>query len=85
MDHISTGAASARHPDISRRSRRHVALRHAQATRGETRHKSPRDEIPAQVGGYLSVSSHALGTHGVKAPPLGPSQAPHSEQRREHR
>lgn len=33
MDHISTGAASARHPDISRRSRRHTALSHAEATR----------------------------------------------------
>lgn len=85
MDHISTGAASARQPNISRRSRRHAALRHVQATRGETRHQSPRDEIPAQVGGYLSVSAHALGTHGVEAPLPGPARAPHSEQRREHR
>lgn len=83
MDHISTGAASARHPDISRRSRRHTALSHAEATRGETRHLSPRHEIPAEVGGYLSVSSRPLGPHGAKPSPQAPS--PHSEQRREHR
>lgn len=81
MDHISTGAA-ARHTDISRRSRR-TALSHAEATRGETRDQPPRHEIPAQVGGYLSVSSRALGAPGAGALPQAPP--PHSEQRREHR
>ncbi len=87
MDHISTGAASARHPDISRRSRRDAALPHAVATRGVTRHQSPRDEIPAEVGGYLSVSSRTLGTPGAGSSPPAPPPVPpsHGEQRREHR
>jgi hypothetical protein len=83
VDHISTGAAAARHPDISRRSRRHTALTHVEATRGEIRHRSPRDEIPAEVGGYLAVSSHPLGTPGEK--PSSPAPPVPGEQRREHR
>lgn len=83
MDHISTGAASARHPDIYRRSRRHTALTHVEATRGEIRHRSPRHEIPAEVGGYLSVSFSTQGTHREKPPSVTPPAS--SEQRRENR
>ncbi len=83
MDHISTGAASARHPDMYRRSRRHTALTPVEATKGEIRHRSPRNEIPAEVGGYLCVSSHAPAADQEK--PASPAPSPHSEQRREHR
>ncbi|MFD9116347.1 hypothetical protein ACFU6M_04570 [Streptomyces bottropensis] len=54
-----------------------------EATKGEIRHRSPRSEIPAEVGGYLCVSSHAPAADQEK--PASPAPSPHSEQRREHR
>ncbi|EMF58364.1 hypothetical protein [Streptomyces bottropensis] len=54
-----------------------------EATKGEIRHRSPRNEIPAEVGGYLCVSSHAPAADQEK--PASPAPSPHSEQRREHR
>jgi hypothetical protein len=83
VDHISTGAATARHPDISRRSRRHTALTHVEGARGEIRRRSLRHEIPAEVGGYLSVSFSTQRAHGRKPPSVTPP-AP-CEQRRENR
>lgn len=76
MDHISIDAASARHPDLIRRSLRDIDLHRAE-TRGVTRHQSPRHEIPAPAGGYLSVSPLTLRRRGTPAAPA------YSEQRRE--
>ena len=82
MDHISTGATSARQPGVSFRSPRHTALQNAKTPRGAAEIRPPQDEIPAQVGGYLSGSSRACGPHGSGL--LSKGRHPHSEQRREH-
>ncbi len=81
MDHISTDAASVRHPALPLRHRRHTALRNTEAHGGVTRHRSPHHEIPAQAGGYLSVSPRVGGAHGAGL--LSGDPHPRSERRRE--
>lgn len=83
MDHISTDAATAQDPTLILRSRRHTPLGSTDAQPGVTDRELPRDEIPAQVGGYLSVYSLSRDPHGSRRTAGHPR--PHSGQRREHR